>query len=123
MPADATAAELAAALNALHAYEGVDVSRSGSGAHGDAYLYSIYFEGTPGNVPPLEVVTDDGCNRTATGALVATGADIGVVTVTEGGASEVQQLTLAVDAGYVEGYYYIRVQSVYGYIKVCTHLW
>ena len=108
VPPDATASELAAALNGLDLLDGVDVSRSGSGKHGDAYLWSIYFDGTPGNVPPLEVSYGAiaGCNKTAAGDAVASGADVGVVTVTEGGASEVQTLTLAVDSGYVEGYYY-----------------
>ena len=36
--------DVATALNQFDAfYDGVVVTRSGSGAHGDAYLYSVYF--------------------------------------------------------------------------------
>ena len=122
----ASAADVAAALNGFDALSGgVEVSRSGRGAHGDAFLYSIYF-GTGysgvgvGDVPQLELISStcnrlwpvgfkqghkDWGNRQQPGSNF-TGLDIGVQTVVQGGVTERQEIALALDGGALSGAYF-----------------
>ena len=119
----ASADEVTNALNELDSfYNGITVTRIGSGVHGDAYLYSIYFgagsnsNAGDGDVRLLEVDSREckdnvrstvGNNTVVTdGSANITGLDIGVNVVVQGGATEVQTINLALDAGWLEGDYF-----------------
>jgi len=119
----ATADEVAFALGELDMFfKGVEVSRTGAGEHGNAYLYSIYFgtgangaHTTTGDVAPLRVDSRECAYKPASYRMGGeqranfsnmTGLDIGVETVVQGGATEHQTVSLALDAGYLQGAYF-----------------
>lgn len=117
----ASADDIQKALAELDSFfDGVVVTRRGSGRHGDAYLYSIYFgaglnsNSGRGDVRLLEVDSRE-CNDHAHAIPSASaiknfanisGLDIGVNVVVEGGATEVQVVSLALDSGWLEGDYF-----------------
>ena len=106
-----SAAEVGQALNDFDAfYEAIEVSRTGSGEHGDAYLYSIYFgtnangaNADTGDVLPLSLDYRE-CSNVFNSGVNATNLTgvVGVQTVVQGGKTEVQRVALALDTGYLE---------------------
>jgi len=97
---NASASTVQSALNSLSntGSGSIEVTRTGSGVHGDPHLYRIYFSGisVQGDVNQLVVLN----------SCIAHTANIGVRTLVEGGYTEIQQLSLAVDSGYIKGSFY-----------------
>jgi hypothetical protein len=82
--------------------DSIVVSRR-SRSDGSAYVYTFYFEGEDfaGNVMELDIV--DGCSDVYPSSEMFSNTFVSVVTLVEGGFTEIQDVRLNVDAGYIEG--------------------
>jgi hypothetical protein len=123
LPFNASAQQMQTQLEHLmNVGEGqVIVTRRGTGVFGDSFLYRIYFEGpnVHGDVPQLEVMHWDHSESSVGGGEVCgngvafdNGATVKSSTVIEGGHTEHQKLSLAVDSGYIKGdFFQLRFNS------------
>ena len=114
MNRDTTAATMTSLINAIPAigYNGVEVTRDGTGTAADPFVYMIHFSGTS-VVGDVDEVTVETCSSPDVAPL--TGADDGLTsytvrTLVQGGKVEHKKLTLALDGGSVSGTKYYQLK-------------